>query len=282
MSARESPRDRFALRRHKEGVAFLVVKFLRVYAEFTGIAADFAVSSAGTGEALGGSGLFERVRVLTVSLAYDLKEIAHSLFRAEAQTGVHPTGRGKRQLLAGRMNSVERLSIDSYVGTGYHLLQILQESLYQLERYMPGLEHEKSEAAHILDLGRAGGAGRGDEEKSEMERLRALEEISATLAVESLDLARQVMKRCETLLSGTALVIRRFLTTARDNEILILNLLQSTDLVESVYGKGSAEEILAELCARTGSAEETGTERALRYVREHCGNISALEAGTTS
>ena len=115
-----------------------------------------------------------------------------------------------------------------------------------------------------------------------MARLRALEEISATLAVESLDMARQVLKRCEALLSGTAAVIRRFLATARDNEILVLNLLQNTDLIDGIYGVGAAEEILSELCASTGPDPGTGTERALRFVRERCGNVSALAAGTAS
>jgi hypothetical protein len=282
MSARESPRDGFETRRHKEQVAFLVVKFLRVHAAFTGIAAEFAALSAGSGEALGGSGLFEKVRVLTGSIAFDLKEIAHSLFRSDAGSGLQPAKRGKLQLLAGRRSSIERLSLDSYIGTGYHLLLILQESLYQLERYRPELEREKSEVSHILDLGRAAGSTRSEEEKSEVERLRALEEISATLAVESLDMARLVMKRCESLLSGTASVIRRFLAGARDNEILILNLLQNKDLIETVYGEGAAEEIYAALCAPTGPGQETGSERALRFVRERCGNVSALPAGTTS
>jgi hypothetical protein len=275
-------RDRFEARRHKEREAFLVVKFLRVHAAFSGIAAEFAALSTGTAHALGGSGLFEKVRELTGGIAFDLKEMAHYLFRSDAGPGSRASGRGKRQLLAGRKNSIERLSIDSYIGTGYHLLLILQESLYQLKRYMPELEHEKSEVADILDLARAGRSARADQENAEVDRLRALEEISATLAVESLDMARQVMQRCESLLSGTASVIRRFLGSVRDNEILILNLLQNKGLVEGVYGEGAAEEILSELCAPTGPGQGTGTDRALRFVRERCGNVSALEAGTAS
>ena len=282
MSVRETPRDRFEARRTRERVAFLVVKFLRVHVAFSDIAAEFTGLSTGTAEGLGSSGLFEKVRELTGSIAFDLKELAHSLFRSEAVSGPEPSGRRKRQLLAGRRNSIERLSIDSYIGTGYHLLQILQESLYQLKRYSPELEHEKIEVAHILDLTRVDSSARADEEKGERERLQALEELSATLAVESLDMARRAMERCGSLLAGTARVIRRFLSSARDNEILILNLLENRGLVESVYGEGSAEEILSELCAPTGPGQGTGTERALRFVRERCGNVSALPAGTVS
>lgn len=282
MSAREATRDRFETRRHKERVAFLVVKFLRVHAAFARIAEEFHARENGTAEALAGSGLFEKVRELTGSIAFDLKEMAHTLFRADPLPGEPRARRGKRQIAAGRKDSIERLSLDSYIGTGYHLLLILQESLYQLERYAPELEHEKSEMSQLLGRGGAKEAAPGDGEKGDLEQLRALEEISATLAVESLEMARQVLKRCETLLAGTASVIRRFLATARDNEILILNLLQNVALIEGVYGAGAAEEMFSELCAPTGADAGTGTERALRFVREHCGNVSALPAGTVS
>ena len=282
MSARESPQNRFEARRHKERVAFLVVKFLRVHEAFSGIAAEFAAQSTGTAEALGGSGLFEKVRELTGGTAFDLKEIAHSLFRSQPPAGPQPAGRGKRQLLAGRKSSIERLSLDSYIGTCFHLLLILQESLYQLKRYSPELEHEKSEFADILGLAHTRTPMHADDMTAEVERLRALEAISATLAVESLDMARRAIERCGSLLLGTARVIRRFLASARDNEILILNLLQNKALVEKVYGEGAAEEIFAELCAQTGPNQGTGTECALRFVRERCCNLSALEPGTAS
>ena len=139
MSAREAVHDRFEMRRHKERVAFLVVKFLRVHAAFTRIAAEFQARENGTAESLAGSGLFEKVRELTGSIAFDLKEMAHTLFRSDSLSGQTRTRRGKRQVLAGRKDSIERLSLDSYIGTGYHLLLILQESLYQLERYAPEL-----------------------------------------------------------------------------------------------------------------------------------------------
>jgi hypothetical protein len=89
-------------------------------------------------------------------------------------------------------------------------------------------------------------------------------------------MAKVVLGRCEELLDGTAQVIRRFGTSANDNEILILNLLRSKDLVEKVYGEGAAEAIFAELCTGTGFKGRTGTDRALAFVRARCGNVSGL------
>ena len=148
---------------------------------------------------------------------------------------------------------------------------------YRQDVYSPELDKEKSEIARIMELARAQARGFPPDQRAELERLRALDEISAKLAVDSAELARVVMGRCEELLEGTASVIRRFGTSANDNEILVLNLLQNRDLVEKVYGEGAAETILAELCTGHGFKGRTGIDRALAFVRARCGNVSGLE-----
>jgi hypothetical protein len=277
-------RDQFKARRHKEKVAFLVVKFLRVHVSFKEILTEFnTLSSAGDAA---GSGLFEKVRTLTDSLAYDLKEMAHSLFRPSGRpsNGSFPRAgsRDTRKLLASVRTSIEKRSIDSYVGTGFHLLLILKESLYQIEHYSPELDREKGEIAGIKDITKARGATFSEDEQAELDRLGVVDEITARLAADSADLARLVMNRCERLLSGTAQVIRRFILSANDNEILMLNLLRCADLLENVYGQGAAEQIFAELCAGRGFTGASGRERAERYVRDHCGNVSGLSAASAS
>jgi hypothetical protein len=276
MGTEQPQRGQFEARRRKEQVAFLVVKFLRMYVSLKEIAREFHVRSAsGT---LAGSGLFEKVGALARSIAFDLKELAHALFRGrnERDNG-EGRARGTRELLAGMKTILERRSLDSYIGTGYHLLMILEESLYQIERYSPELDKEKSQIARIMELARVEARGFPPDQRGELERLRALDEISAKLAVDSAELARVVMGRCEELLEGTASVIRRFGTSANDNEILVLNLLQNRDLVEKVYGDGAAEAILAELCTGHGFKGRTGIDRALAFVRARCGNVSGLE-----
>jgi len=278
--AREPQRGKFEERRRKEQVAFLVVKFLRMYVSFKEIAAEYhARSTAGS---LAGSGLFEKVAGLSQGIAFDLKELAHSLFRA--QNGHVPSSRprGTREALSGMKTLLERRTLDSYIGTGYHLLLILQESLYQSEHYSPELDREKDEIGRIMDLARAGGSGLGFDQREELERLQALDEISAKLAVDSSELARVVLGRCEELLEGTARVIRRFGASASDNEILVLNLLQHTDLVEKVYGPGSVEAIFSELTAGGGYKGRTGLDRAVAFARARCGNISGLEPAKAS
>jgi hypothetical protein len=271
-------RGQFEARRRKEQVAFFVVKFLRMYVSFKEIAEEFHVRSE-SGR-LAGGGLFERVGGLAQSIAFDLKELAHSLFRVRnGQNDADAPRRGAAELLAGMETVLERRSLDSYIGTGYHLLLILQESLYQVERYTPELDGEKSEIARIMELARAGSSGFTALQRAELERLQALAEISAKLAVDSAELARGVLRRCEELLEGTARVIRRFGASANDNEILVLNLLQNRDLVERVYGPGAAEAIFAELCTGPGFKGRTGTDRALAFVRARCGNVSGLEPG---
>jgi hypothetical protein len=276
MTMEKPQRGQFEARRRREQVAFFVVKFLRMYVSFKEIAQEFHVRSAsGT---LAGSGLFDRVGGLAQSIAYDLKELAHSLFRARnGQDTAEAAGRSTREILTGMKTVLERRSLDSYIGTGYHLLLILHESLYQIERYSPELDKEKTEIARIMELARADAPGFPPDQRAELDRLHALDEISAKLAVDSAELARVVLRRCEELLEGTAQVIRRFGTSANDNEILILNLLQNRDLVEKVYGPGAAETIFTELCKGPGFKGRTGLDRALAFVRARCGNVSGLE-----
>jgi hypothetical protein len=282
--AREQQRGQFEARRRREQVAFLVVKFLRMYVSFKEIADEFSArSAAGT---LAGSGLFEKVAALAQSIAFDLKELAHALFRGRngemprstvaGRDGGEVRAHGAHELLAGMKTILERRSLDSYIGTGYHLLLILQESLYQIERYSPELDKEKAEIARIMEMARAEAKGFPPDQRAELERLHSLDEISAKLAVDSAEMAKIVLGRCVELLEGTAQVIRRFGTSANDNEILILNLLRNRDLVEKVYGAGAAEAILAELCTGPGFKGRTGTDRALAFVRARCGNVSGL------
>ena len=144
MARAESKKDLFEIRRRKEQVAFLVVKFLRAYVLFQAIDKEFqgfARSQCGEGCAL-----FEKVRALVNGHLFDLKERAHALFRSErgAAGGKRPSARSSSETRSpSAHSSIEARSLDSLIGTGYHLALILQESLYQVERYTPELEKEK-------------------------------------------------------------------------------------------------------------------------------------------
>jgi hypothetical protein len=286
MAVRVLTKEHFDARRRKEHLAFLVVKFLRASVSFMAINADF--HDPKTNACLAGCGLFERVRELAESLVFDLKERAHILFRADARAvsdaraatearAAKGRSRDPRQLLAGMKISIETRAIDSYIGTGYHLLLILQEALYQIDRYSPELEQEKKDIGGIMELARAAGPALRPEDQAELDRLHALDQISVRLAAESRQLAARMMERCEALFAGTAEVIRHLVVSASENEILILNLLENQELLEMVYGEGAAERIFSELCRGRAFTGRTGVERALNYARAKCGNVTALE-----
>ncbi len=273
----EASREMFEERRAKENLAFLVVKFLKAYVAFEGIHEAFRRADADG--CLATCGLFEQVRELEESLAFDLKEMAHGLFRsrtAEASRQPKPAARISRRMLRELKASIEMRSIDAYLGTGYHLLAILRESLYQLRHYAPAYVQEKAEVAEIEDMARRLKYTFSPEEAREIEYLRSLAELSLKLSSETEAMCRRMMARCRDLFHGTAQVIRRHLESAAENQVLVQNLFQNRVLLDRVYGADEAESIFLELCRGKDVTGTTGTERASSYVRKHCGNLDGL------
>ena len=172
--------------------------------------------------------------------------------------------------------SIETRAIDSYIGTGYHLLAILKESLYQLRHYAPAYEQEKAEVKAIEDMARRLKYTFSPEESRELEHLRSLADLSMKLSAENEALSRRMAARCRDLLHGTAQVILRNLEGAAENEVLVQNLLQNRGLLDRVYGAGAAERIFLGLCRGREIAGTTGVDRARSYVRKHCGNVDGL------
>ena len=267
----EHTRDLFEERRTKENLAFLVVKFLKAYVAFDRINAAFREH--------GTVGLLEPVRELEESLAFDMKEIAHGLFRARAAGAApepKPAARVSRRMFREVKASIEMRAIDSYIGTGYHLLAILKESLYQLRHYVPAQDVEKSEVAAIEEAAHRARYTFSAEEARELENLRSLAALSRKLGAETEAMSRRMVARCRDLFQGTAQVILSHLEGASENEVLVQNLLQNRALLEQVYGRGAAERIFMELCQGRDVAGTTGLERAKSYVRKHCGNTDSL------
>ena len=239
MAREELAGDGFENRRRKEALAFLVVKFLEAFLRFREIRQAFLHAAGVNG--LATSGLFDRVKDLEEGLAFDLKEKAHYLFRTVWRQSNGSSAAGPRPSLA-----AEARSIDSYVGTGFHLLMILRESLYQIEHYAADIE------------------GHGESERQ--------------LSDESKGLASRMVERCDELFTSAAQALRLFITSAGDNEVLVLNLLQNIEPLEKVYGPGSAEGIFCELFKGKRLAGKTGTEKAAAYARTKCGNVTGLPA----
>jgi hypothetical protein len=277
MSRRTSAIGQFEVRRRKEYLAFLVVKFLKAYEAFRGIQEGF--EDAARRNCLAECGLYKAVWDLVETLGFDMKEKAHYLFRTgnrEAHGAEASTDKDTRHMIQRLTSSIETRSIDSYIATGYHLLLILGESLYQLERYTPEFHKEQSQIGAIERLAEEAGYTFSPEEAGEMEQLRGLSDISMKVSAETEELIFRFMVRCESLFKGTAEVIRRFIEGAGENEILIQNLLQNIDLLEKVYGEGSAEKIFWVLCRHKRVEGQTGLEKALNFARARCGNVTGL------
>ncbi len=290
--SKKAARETFESRRRKEHAAFLVVKFLKADILFMEILGEFR--NAVRDRCLGVCGLHHRIRELHESLAFDIKEKAHSLFRieskadssADAAAPVNPGGDGGGAARTGRTRrsvhelkaGIETRSLDSFIGTGYHLLMILEESLYQLERYAPAHEKEEEEISRFEQLARRIGYTFSQDELGELEHLRDLSAISAKLSAETEQLTVRLMERCEELFKGTAEVLRHFIEGASDNEVLVQNLVQNLSLLEAVYGAGSGEKIFWVMFRHRGIEGTTGLEKAAAFARSRCGNITGLPA----
>jgi hypothetical protein len=289
-------RAEYLERRRKEDLSFMVVRFLRAYETFEGIYDEFQQRQQ---EELGfkGCGLFEKVKDLEERLVFDIKEKAHFLFRpgpanrepaaepelAEVEKGlllgrdVRRDGGEARRALAELRRSLINRSIDSYVGTGFHMFMILRESLYQLEHYVPQFLAELESLERIEYLAQKIGYLPDEEEERELLSLRDVIRFCQTIASDTRELCTIALERCRSLFRESATVLRHFLQESEGNEVLVLNLLAEQELVERVYGTGSCEEILAHIFRKFGRPEQTGVEKAREFALQACGNVEALD-----
>jgi hypothetical protein len=275
MAKKARPAEPFEARRRKEHVAFLVVKFLKAHDAFLEILREFV--EARRDNRLGSSALYQKLGALGDGLAFDIKEEAHFLFRAGHGNGKKdPPARTTKRSIGELKAGIESRAMDSFIGTGYHLLEILKESLYQLERYSPQYEREQEEISRFETLARSIGYTFSPEEMGELEHLRSLSSISMNLSAETEGMTVRLMERCESLFRGTAEVLRHFIEGSAENEILVQNLLQNVGLFDTVYGEGAAERIFWVMFRRKGLDGSTGLEKATAFTRERCGNTAGI------
>lgn len=281
--------DGFESRRRKEQMAFLVVKFLKAYEAYQAIYGQFLTARGKRG--IAGSGLFDKVRALENDFTYDIKELAHALFRTanhdegapEAEGRRTPASRAEaREAFLSVKGRFEARVIDCYIGSTFHILMILRESLYQIERYMPEYEREQSQLGRIEQTAREIGHALTAVERREIGHLHALTDISGKLRKETEELAQRMVERCRSLFQGTSEVLRHLIESSRDNEVLVQNMLQHEGLLERVYGAGAADAIFREMCGGPEAVGATGKEMAREFAVRRCGNSEALagRAGT--
>jgi hypothetical protein len=263
-------------RRRREEQSFLVMRFLQAYELFEGIYRDFReVSSSGRG--FSGSGLFQRVKDMEEKLVFDIKEKAHFLFRGPAPAGrAEAAGSRSRPTMSALGRSLVDRALDSTIGTGFHMFMILRECLYQLEVYAPRYETELEQVERLEELARRLGSGLGEEESHELEHIRQIVKHGQGLSAYARELAEQALERCLALFRQAAELLRHFIESAGQNEVLVLNLLREREVVDRVYGEGGAERLFSHMFRKSGKPGASGLQKALAYARRHCGNIEAL------
>lgn len=276
----------------------MVIRFMKAHVLFSEIYAEFQAILSEGGD-FEHSGLFGKIKNLEEALVFDVKEKAHFLFRSEKPEAVEPNGvSGKfsdlekilstgqhekanrtnaREVFSALRKSLVNKSIDSYIGTGFHLFMILRESLYQLEYYVPDYISELGYLTRIEGLTQEIGYELDEEEEHELDHIRQVMKLCQTIATDTKELATTALERCMTLFRETAEILRHSIEESGSNEVLVLNLLKERQLVERVYGPGSWEAVLGHMFRSSGQAGESGVEKAERFVRTTCGNVEALD-----
>jgi hypothetical protein len=263
-------------RRRKEQQSFLVVRFLRAHELFEGIYRDFRELSA-AGRGFGGSGLFLRVKEMEEKLVFDIKEKAHFLFRGPATVGRQETvGSRLRPTMSALGRSLVDRALDSTIGAGFHMFMSLRECLYQLEVYAPRYEAELEQVERLEELPRPATSGMGEEERHELEHIRQIAKHGQEMAAYTRELAERALERCQALFRQAAELLKHFIESAGQNEVLVLNLLREREAVDRVFGEGGAERLFSHMFRATGKPGTPGMDKALAFARRHCGNTEAL------
>jgi hypothetical protein len=288
--------QQYISRRRKEDLSFLVIRFMRAYVLFAGIYEEFKALEAEGGD-FQHAGLFARIQKLEQSLVFDIKEKAHFLFRSDRADADDSGAVGprfadlERILLEGQdadrtearavfselRRSLVRKSLDSYIGTGFHLFMILLESVYQLENYVPHYRSELEYLERIEYLTGRIGYEFDHEEEHELEHIKQVVTLCQSIATDTQELAAVALERCMVLFRETAEILRHAIEGAGGNEVLVLNLLKEQALVEQVYGSGSWEAILTHMFRRVDGPGHSGAEKAESFVRRSCGNVEGLK-----
>ena len=283
-------------RRRKEDLSFLVVRFLRAHVGFFELYEEFK-ALLGKGADFQNAGLFAKIRNLEQTLVFDIKEKAHFLFRSDWVGTDESEAAGSRfadleriilesqnadrsrarKVFAELRKSLVRRSIDSYIGTGFHLFMILLESIYQLENYVPQYRSELEYLQRIASLTERIGYEFDPVEEHELDHIKQVVTLCQSITTDTQELANVALERCMALFRETAEILRHSIEDASSNEVLVLNLLKERGLVEQVYGAGAWESILSHMFRSADEPGRSGAEKAESFVRRTCGNIEGLD-----
>ncbi len=290
--------EQYIARRKKEDLSFLVIRFMQAYVLFHEIITEFEDLQLNRG-GFEHAGLFEKVKELEEKLVFDIKEKAHFLFRSPTSSEQETDGvtdrfadlekillvsqdeeadkQKAKQVFSALRRSLVSKSIDSYIGTGFHLFMILRESVYQLEFYVPEYLQELEYLTRIDYLTKRIGYEYDEEEEHELAHIRQVVKLCQSIATDTKELAAVALQRCKSLFQETKELLRHTIEESGSNEILVLNLLKERNLVEQVYGPGSCAAIANQMFRFSRIEGNSGIEKAVHFVKQSCGNVEAID-----
>lgn len=289
----------YIVRRKKEFLSLLVVRFLRANDIFNGIYGDFrrhGLRGAGCHTKDEGS-LFRRINHLEQSLFFDIEAKSRFLFRHSRGTNLDAReiqsqyddlfaylsverssvddgeiGRTFSQLRKSLLNK----SLETNIGKILHILRLLKANLHELEYYEVEYAQEHEYVEKIESLFDKFGRGLAKHERHELDHIKDIDEISHKILSDTKDHISIAMQRCKSLFHETSEILLHVIQEARKNEVLVLNLLRNRELIDRIYGFEAHERIFAGMYADMPDLGHTGLGKALNYCRYNCNNISDL------
>ncbi len=287
------------VRRNKEFLSLLVVRFLRANDVFNGIYEDFRKAGLGAvGHQLQGEdSFFKRIDQLEQSLFSDVEAKSRFLFRRSRGTTLDDTefrsqyddllaylsferspvndgeiGRTFSQIRKSLLNK----SLDTNIRKILHILRLLKASLHELECYDVEYAQEHEYVAKLESLFTKFGRGLAKHERHELDHIKDIDKISHKIVSDTKSHIRIAMQRCKSLFHETSQILLHVIQEARKNEVLVLNLIRERELIDRIFGFEAHERIFAGMYASMPHLGNSGLEKAVNFCRHTCNNISDL------
>jgi len=289
----------YILRRKKEFLPLLVVRFLRAYDAFNCVQEDFhkngLVKNVRNAEA---ESLFsERINHLEQSLFLDIEAKSRFLFRQSWGANTKNTEiQSKYDDLIAYLSfenspvnndevtktfsqlrkSLLSKALDTNIRKILHILTLLKVNLHELEYYDTEYTQEHEYVVKIESLFTELKRALADNEKHELNHIKEIDKISRKIVNDTENHVKIAMRRCKSLFHETSEILLHVIQESRKNEVLILNLLRERELVDRIYGFKAHERIFSQMYTGMPNLGQTGVEKAVNYCRYNCNNISGL------
>jgi hypothetical protein len=289
----------YIVRRKKEFLPLLVVRFLRAYDTFNGIYGDFQEHSLVTVgyQAQAEGSCFKRINHLEQSLFFDIEAKSRFLFRRFRGTNLNDTeiqskhddliaylsferspvndgeiGNTFSQLRKSLLNK----SLDTNIRKILYILRLLKVNLHELEYYDVEYAQEHEYVVKIESLFNKFGRVLEKHERHELAHIKDIDKISHKIINDTKNHIKIAMQRCRSLFHETSQILLHVIQEARKNEVLVLNLIRERELIDRIYGSKAHERIFSGMYASMPNLGHTGLEKAINYCRYNCNNTSGL------